>query len=234
MLGNENHSSKRARLNENDEGALRKNINKGSRLIICHAGCAKYSFISDAKWIFRVTTSKSKDYHTEVTVGSFNNWFQRLLSSLEEPSVIIMDSTSYNSHQIKKLPTSTSGLDDIYKWLNEYKIPHSNSEHKCELLQKIHQHKHEKSYLLDHLAKMNNHDVVRLPPYQCQYNPIELLWAKVKEELTFKDSSFEIDDVEKLLHEAIGRVSVENWRNCETLMMFLMKMTQITIIDGIY
>jgi len=47
------------------------------------------------------------------------------------------------------------------------------------------------------------HEVIRLPPYHCQYNPIELIWAQVKGEVVTKNSTFKIADVEKLMHEAI-------------------------------
>jgi len=58
------------------------------------------------------------------------------------------------------------------------------------------------------------HEVVRLPPYHCQYNPIELIWAQVKGEVAMKNTTFKIDDVEKLLNEALDNVSVDNWKKC--------------------
>lgn len=56
------------------------------------------------------------------------------------------------------------------------------------------------------------HEVVRLPPYHCQYNPIELIWAQVKGDVAKKNVSFKIADVEKLVNEALDAVTVDSWK----------------------
>ena len=37
-----------------------------------------------------------------------------------------------------------------------------------------------KIYELDAIALEKGHNVIHLPAYYCQYNPIELIWAQVK------------------------------------------------------
>jgi transposase len=51
----------------------------------------------------------------------------------------------------------------------------------------------EKKYKLDAVALKMGHEVVRLPPYHCQYNPIELIWAQVKGEVA-KKQHFQNDE----------------------------------------
>lgn len=58
------------------------------------------------------------------------------------------------------------------------------------------------------------HEVLCLPPYHCQYNPIELIWAQVKSEVASKNVTFKISDVEKLVNEALDAVTVDNWKKC--------------------
>jgi len=58
------------------------------------------------------------------------------------------------------------------------------------------------------------HKVVRLPPYHCQYNPIELILAQVKGEVAKNNKTFKFDDVEKLLNDALDSVTVDNWKKC--------------------
>lgn len=58
------------------------------------------------------------------------------------------------------------------------------------------------------------HEVVRLLPYHCQYNPIEMIWAQAKGQVASKNTTFKMADVEKLMHEAIDSVKKENWVNC--------------------
>jgi len=58
------------------------------------------------------------------------------------------------------------------------------------------------------------HEVVRLPPYHCQYNPIEMIWAQVKGQVATKNTTFKMADVENLMHEAIDAVTKEEVVNC--------------------
>ena len=39
----------------------------------------------------------------------------------------------------------------------------------------------ERTYEIDKIAKDFGHCVIRLPPYYCEFNPIELIWAQVKD-----------------------------------------------------
>lgn len=67
---------------------------------------------------------------------------------------------------------------------------------------------------LDFLAYQLGHEVVRLPPYHCKYNPIEMIWAQVKGDVATRNNTFKIKDVRRLLEEALCRVTVENWKSC--------------------
>jgi hypothetical protein len=40
-------------VNAEEEGGIKNKIGKGSRLIVCHAGCSDYGFLPDAKWVFQ-------------------------------------------------------------------------------------------------------------------------------------------------------------------------------------
>lgn len=50
-------------------------------------------------------------------------------------------------------------------------------------------------------------------PYHCELNPIELAWAMVKGYVKRENNTYKIDDVQRLLNEAIDRVTPENWVN---------------------
>nr|CAH7743014.1 unnamed protein product [Callosobruchus chinensis] len=49
------------------------------------------------------------------------------------------------------------------------------------------------------MAREKGFTVLRMPPYHCELNPIELVWAQVKNEVA---------------QEAIGAVSADNWQKC--------------------
>jgi len=71
-----------------------------------------------------------------------------------------------------------------------------------------------KKYELDVLALEMGHEVVRLPPYYCQYNPIELIWGQVKNHVATNNKTFKMVDIEKLTHEALDSVIQHDWEKC--------------------
>jgi hypothetical protein len=71
-----------------------------------------------------------------------------------------------------------------------------------------------KQYELDHLANERGHQVIRLPPYHCQYNPIELVWADVKRIVVKKNKTLKIPDVERLFDEELDKVAQADWSSC--------------------
>jgi hypothetical protein len=68
-------------------------------------------------------------------------------------------------------------------------------------------------YKIDYMAKTMGHSVLHLPPYLCELNPIELLWAQIKHNVSVNNTQFKTNLMDKLIHEGFDRVTVENWRN---------------------
>ncbi|CAH4034426.1 unnamed protein product [Pieris brassicae] len=62
-----------------------------------------------------------------------------------------------------------------------------------------------KSYVIDEMAKAAGVEVLRLPPYHCELNPIELVWADVKGYVARNNTTFKMVDVKKLLQEGLNR-----------------------------
>lgn len=44
-------------------------------------------------------------------------------------------------------------------------------------------------YIIDKEANLHNKTVLRLPPYHCELNPIELVWAQVKTYVSGKNKT---------------------------------------------
>ena len=125
-------------------------------------------------------------------------------------SLIIMDNAPYHSKQLNKAPTGISRKGDVIKWLTDNNIPHNPSDVRVELYElvklckKVYQR-----YEIDELAAASGHQVLRLPPYYCQFNPIELVWAQVKEGIKKKNSNDRqyVKRVEELALQAINHVT---------------------------
>ncbi|XP_040079463.1 uncharacterized protein LOC120850859 [Ixodes scapularis] len=56
-------------------------------------------------------------------------------------------------------------------------------------------------YKVDVMATNAGHTVLMLPPYHCELNPIELIWARVKQEVASKNITFKPNDAERLLRK---------------------------------
>ncbi|XP_025191681.1 uncharacterized protein LOC112591937 [Melanaphis sacchari] len=213
---NQNHSQSRMWQNAEETAGLKVPTGKGGRLIICHAGSAKYGFVNDSKLIFRANVSNfESDYHTSMNADVFKNWFISMSNHLEEPSVIVMDNASYHSMLMDNFPKSNSRKAVVEEWLKNKNVDFSPQERLSELRERVKKliPKY-KRYELDEIALQMGHEVIRLPPYHCQYNPIELIWAQVKAEVAKNNNTFKLADVEKLAHTAIDAVTQNDWKKC--------------------
>jgi hypothetical protein len=80
-----------------------KKTGDGVRYIVVHAG-NENGFVENAGLIFN-SKSKKGDYHDNMNVENFQNWFKtQLIPNLEEPSLIIMDNASYHSQLGEPIP----------------------------------------------------------------------------------------------------------------------------------
>ncbi|KAJ8941084.1 hypothetical protein NQ318_003265, partial [Aromia moschata] len=86
---------------------------------------------------------------------------------------------------------------------------------KIQLLEtaKLHEEKYVK-YTVDETAEVHGITVIRLPPYHCELNTIELIWTQVKGDVARKNTTFELKDVKVLFKEAIRGVTAESWQKC--------------------
>jgi len=108
---------------------------------------------------------------------AFEKWFQeQLLSNLPCGSVIVLDNAPYHSRQLLKVPCSSTKKGDILEFMKIkiIEVP-SPCPTKSVLLNIIKNLNFEKQYVVDELAKKFGHTVLRLPPYYCIFNPIEII-----------------------------------------------------------
>jgi len=212
---NQNHTRGYIWQNSDNTEGLKVPIGKGGRLIVCHAGSPSFGFVQNSKLVFRCKSGSSLDYHSQMNATVFEKWFIDMLGNLEEPCIIVMDNASYHSMLAEDYPKSNTRKAEVQKWLQEKSIPFSPEETLSELREKVKlSMPKEKKYKLDEIALQMGHEVVRLPPYHCQYNPIEMIWAQVKGEVAEKNHSFKIADVEVLVNNALDAVTKENWAKC--------------------
>ena len=112
----------------------------------------------------------------------FEEWMEtQLFPNVPENSTIIMDNASYHSVKAEKIPTSNTNKPEMQEWLRKNNVEFSAKLKKKELYTLIKQVKPRfQKYRIDEIAKKWGHEILRLPPYHCDLNPEELIWAQVK------------------------------------------------------
>lgn len=201
-----------------DDGSVGPKLKtgKGGRFIILHAG-GHDGFIPGALLFFRSKNGSKGDYHDSMNYVRFRDWFQtQLLPNIPEHSLIIMDNAPYHSKMLNKAPTSSSKKCEIIQWLTENSINHDPSHNKHELLDIVKVNRSKQVYAIDEIAREAGHQILRLPPYHCHLNPIELIWAQIKTEVKKNNShgNQTLKNVEEVARTAINNVTVEDWRKC--------------------
>ena len=197
------------------EPGVYQSISKGERLVIVHAG-GKKGFVPNALEVWNAKSNKG-DYHNEMNGEMFLKWYtEKLLANLQEKSVIIMDNASYHSMQSEKNPTSSSRKADIQNWLRSHNIEFDNDMLRPQLLALAKAHKPPPKYVIDTLTRENGHEVLRLPPYHPDLNPIELIWSHAKYVVASRNNTGKVDDVIGITKQVFTEINVQEWvKDCE-------------------
>lgn len=197
------------------EATMKAPLGKGGRIIVLHAGTS-HGFVPNCFFMFR--SRKTGDYHEELNAATFTEWFKNsLLENIRPNSVIVMDNAPYHSQINEKPPTMQWKKADMLAWV-EKNVLQKNKDiilaqntTKSELMELVSAYKPKPVHAIDDLARRNNHQVIRLPPYHAHLNPIESIWAQVKGYVARNNKKFTITEVERLTREGIQNVTSENW-----------------------
>ncbi|CAK1584320.1 unnamed protein product [Parnassius mnemosyne] len=102
----------------------------------------------------------------------------------------------------------------MLEWLTRNNVETSLSMRKAELFDVIKLHApQEKTFKMDQLIRSHGHEVLRLPPYMCDLNPIELAWAKIKRVVREYNvnSDLTLTRLKEVTEMAINQVTEIDW-----------------------
>lgn len=196
-----------------DDCQLDVPASRGKRLIILHCGSSN-GWVEGAAFLSAKNIKNcSLDYHEDMSASIFEDWFENcLIPKLSTNSVIVFDNAPYHSRLLKKIPNSSSTKGTIQEFLYENNIFFEDSYTKKQLLDCMKSFAFSKEYAVDTIARNNNHDVLRLPPYHCIFNPIELVWAQLKENIRRKNKSPKFSEsVIQLIKDEIKNITTNSW-----------------------
>ncbi|GJQ87066.1 hypothetical protein Trydic_g6825 [Trypoxylus dichotomus] len=81
----------------------------------------------------------------------------------------------------------------------------------CELLEIVRRNKPQLDYEISNYAVAMGHTALKLPPYHCDLNPIEVVWSMLKR----KGASRNLDgscNVEGLIMQAFAEITSDLWQ----------------------
>ena len=176
-------------------------------MIILHAG-TKNGFVDKTDLVFQA--KNDGDYHKQMNSTIFEEWFRRqLLPNISPNSVIVMDNASYHSVKLERRPTTSWKKSDLLEWLIKKGVQPQENSSKAQLQELAKKVDVTTTYVIDKIAEEAGHRVLRLPPYHCQYNPIELIWAQVKSYVA-KKNSFKMVNLKDLVAKALSVITPQN------------------------
>ncbi|CAK1595891.1 unnamed protein product [Parnassius mnemosyne] len=205
------HSTGKCWQGPEEDGDLEP-VSKGNRWIIIHAGGEK-GFVENALLVFKSNT-KYGDYHDEMNSINFKKWvYEKLLPNLHEPSLIVMDNAPYHSICVNRCPNSNHSKADMQKWLEKNNVSFNEQMTKPQLYELIKRNKPAPEYEIDNLMKSHGHAILRLPPYHCDLNAIEMIWSSMKRNIADKNVGKSNVLMPQLIEDAFNKITPVQWKN---------------------
>lgn len=197
-------SSRDASLKSLSTGAVGTS-GKGKQIMICHIG-SDNGFVPGGLLCFE----SKKESQDEMNGGCFRDWLESVLPRLKDNAVIVMDNAPYHSVLKEKRPNKNWSKDDIIWWLQNKGEIIETPIVMAELIDIVDRIKPPFStYAIygDH-----NKTILRLPPYHCELNPLEMAWSVVKNHIKTNISTFKLDNIRNLLVEGTNKVTSDKWK----------------------
>lgn len=192
---------------------LKDPTHRGPRFVILHAG-GKDGFVNNGKLVF-LAKKGTADFHDEMNSQTFEQWFEnQLLPNLKKDTGIVMDNASYHGRKVEQVPTDKNRKEGIQIWFNEKGVSFEADMLKIELLTEVAKIKHlYQDHVVYKMAQEKGFTVIRIPPYHCELNPIELVWSQVKRHVAMNNLNYKLNEMPALIDNAFTSVSTVQWSN---------------------
>ena len=155
------------------------------------------------------------DYHDSMNAENYEKYFEKICKLLKPNSLIIIDNASYHSRNSDDYPKSKWKKAQFEQWLKENKVNFPSDALRSELWVLCKTHRNEKNAkVVEKIAKKYGMEVLRLPPYHCELNAIELIWADEKNFVAGENKEMTIEHVVTLFRKRREEITAETCKNC--------------------
>ena len=124
----------------------------------------------------------------------------------------MIDNVPYHSKNTENYPTSKWRKQQFVDWLTEKNITFQDKVELWTLVKSEGEKFPDK--VMETVAREYGHEILRLLPYHCELNPIELAWAAEKNYEASENKVMSLDLVEKLFRKKREELAEDFWRKC--------------------
>ncbi|EXX65837.1 hypothetical protein RirG_129490 [Rhizophagus irregularis DAOM 197198w] len=165
-------------------------------------------------------TPNQVNYHGNFNAEIFEDLFSTLCKILYEnygPVSIHMDGASYHKRRGETISSSNAKKQNLIDWLNAHEISFSSDLKRPELLELVRINKEKVPFSCIKIAEQYEHEFSFPPPYHCDPQPIEGVWAVVKGEVARSGSHPNLLSIRNTLLDAFkkkvtSQVIIGLWR----------------------
>ncbi|KIH51063.1 hypothetical protein ANCDUO_18854, partial [Ancylostoma duodenale] len=179
--------------------------NKGRRAIVIGAITEEGVVPGCTRVIISGRASGDQDYHRDMNHSMFEGWLRECIPRMQHvaagrPVAVFIDNAPYHSRQLEKIPTNSSTKAAIVDYLRSKGVEVALDSSKEDLLQEVAHYMtlltqlHAfvssrggvgalRNYAVENICAEFGVAVIRLPPFHCFFNPIELCWSQLKAHL---------------------------------------------------
>ena len=155
------------------------------------------------------------DYHDAMNTECYEKYFENVCKLLKPRSVIIIDNASYHSRNDENYPISTWRKEKYQEWLQKNNVTYGMNALRSELWLLCKRHRDAKSCkIIDKIAQRYGDEVLRLPPYHCDLNAIELIWANEKNFVARENTEMTMKFAEELFRRRRDELTPEICKKC--------------------
>ncbi len=159
---------------------LERPAGKGRRWCFIHA-MLQTGLAANTCYIFEAKKSTG-DYHNMFNAPHFQEWWiNQLMPNLPEKSVIIMDRATFHLVPEEQIIPTAMRKSALQNWLTQKQVLWEEYWLKPQLIEQVNA-SIDKTPIVQKIAEQKKHKVLLLPVHHPELNPIETLWAIVKNE----------------------------------------------------
>ena len=157
-----------------------------------------------------------EDYHDSMDGESYKCYFEKsICQNIPKHSVIVLDNAPYHSKNMENYPTGKWRKQQFVDWFTEKNITFPDKALRAELWTLVKSEREKfPDKVMETVAEEYGHEILRLPPYHCELNPIELAWAAEKNYVAGENKDMSLDSVEKLFRKKREELPEDFWRKC--------------------